>query len=125
MCDCVKKTCDCPASFGTRAAGESVMPLGEQLDRILSGIECEDNRAHFLAGVRFVQGFRDYGDSLMRMSDAELDRALMEEFADQIVYGAEIQARAVGKLRKGLDSLKKVYASDARLVQIQGDEGTC
>lgn len=86
------------------------MPLGEQLDRILSGISDEDNRAHFLAGVRFVQGFRDYGDSLMRMSDAELDRALMEEFADQIVYGAEIQAREVDKLRKNLDSLQKAYA---------------
>lgn len=110
MCDCVKKKRDCPASFGTRAAGESVMPLGVQLDRILSGIECEDNRAHFLAGVRFVQGFRDYGDALMRMSDAELDRALMEEFADQIVYGAEIRAREVDKLRKNLDSVQKAYA---------------
>lgn len=118
MCDCVKKKCDCPASFGTRAAGEQVMPLAEQLEHILSGIEDEDNRAHFLAGVRFVQGFKEYGDSLMRMSRAELDRALMEEFADQIVYGAEIRARAVAKHRKNLTGVPpKVYPNDERLVQ--------
>lgn len=117
MCDCVKKKCDCPASFGTRAAGEQVMPFDQQLDRILSGLEDEDNRAHFLAGVRFVQGFLEYGDSLMRMSRAELDRALMEEFADQIVYGAEIRARDGNKLKKNLEALSKAYASDERLVR--------
>lgn len=67
------------------------MPFEDQLARILPYV---DDQHQFLAGVRFAQGFNEHGDSLMRMSDAELEMAKQEEYADAIVYSAEQAARS-------------------------------
>lgn len=68
------------------------MAFGDQLARVLEHLESPD-AALFLAGVRFVQGSELYGDSLFTMSDEDLERAMLEEQADEIVYSLEISAR--------------------------------
>lgn len=67
-----------------------MMSLEDQLRRIMPYMECP---VVFLAGVRFAQGFVEYGDELMTMSDDALELARMEEHADQLVYEAEQMAR--------------------------------
>lgn len=81
--------CDCPAGV-TYTQERTTMSFDDQLARILPHV---DDQHQFLAGVRFVQGFKEHGDSLMRMTDAELERAALEEVADEIVYRAEQRAR--------------------------------
>lgn len=81
--------CDCPAGV-TYTQERTTMSFEDQLARILPHV---DDQHQFLAGVRFVQGFKEYGDALMRMTDAELLRAKQEEYADAVVYAAEQAAR--------------------------------
>lgn len=81
--------CSCPAGV-TYTQDRATMSFEDQLARILPHV---DDQLQFLAGVRFVQGFREHGDGLMRMTDAELERAALEEVADEIVYRAEQRAR--------------------------------
>jgi hypothetical protein len=44
------------------------------------------HRIVFLAGVRFVQGHTEYGDSLFHKTDAELEHDALEESADRYTY---------------------------------------
>ena len=98
--------CSCPAGV-TYTQERTTMSFDDQLARILPHV---DDQHQFLAGVRFVQGFKEHGDSLMRMTDAELERAALEEVADEIVYRAEQRAR---KIKRHEGDLQKAYASKA------------
>lgn len=98
--------CDCPASV-TYTQERTTMSFEDQLARILPHV---DDQHQFLAGVRFVQGFKEHGDGLMRMTDAQLDMARLEEYADAVVYAAEQRAR---KIKRHESDLQKAYASKA------------
>ncbi len=92
--------CDCPAGV-TYTQERTTMSFDDQLARILPHV---DDQHQFLAGVRFVQGFNEHGDGLMRMTDAQLEMAKQEEYADAVVYAAEQAAReaemATARLQK-------------------------
>jgi hypothetical protein len=61
------------------------MTFDEQLDAMLDALP-RRHRIAFLAGVRFVQGYREHGSALFDKSEAELLRDEREELADRFMY---------------------------------------
>ena len=68
-------------------------PLPKQVAELLPHVP-EEHRSWFLAGVRFASvGFPEYGDGLSRLSDADLELAILEEQADMHTYECEQKRR--------------------------------
>jgi hypothetical protein len=89
VCDtCTPPECNCPASIRETAG----MPFAEQLARIIGTFTPAD-AALFLAGVRFAEGARTYGDKLFHIPTPRLRFEALQEEADRIVYEAELAAR--------------------------------
>jgi len=61
------------------------IPFKEQLARILDVLDDEEHLA-FLAGVRFAQGFAEYGDAVWHKTSAQLKQDILEERADAYIY---------------------------------------
>lgn len=92
-CDCFGKTisgkCDCPKSVQQHV---SSLGFDQQLDRLLGQLDKHSQKT-FLAGVRFALGHKAYGDQMFTMPTHQLQRELLEERADAIVYELELKAR--------------------------------
>lgn len=69
------------------------MGFDEQLRLVLDVMEPAE-RVVFLAGVRFVQGHAEYGDSTWTAPLAELEHMSAEELADDFVYSHIRMARS-------------------------------
>lgn len=61
------------------------MTFDEQLDAMLDALP-RRHRLAFLAGVRFMQGHAEHGDSLFHKTADELRRDEREELADRWTY---------------------------------------
>lgn len=61
------------------------MTFEQQLDAMLSALP-RRHRIPFMAGVRFVQGHAEHGDTLFQKSETELLRDEFEEATDRYTY---------------------------------------
>lgn len=71
-----------------------VLSLDQQIVRLAPGVLSEllkhDSPELFPTAVRRIcDGYKVFGDQLMRMSDGELERNIDEEMADYAIYRAE------------------------------------